>query len=65
MGRDDEGLAGRLLRSPSLPVVVTLRADGDRASLYELVPRRTPLGDLSPGRLLELVRRAHRHEGRG
>lgn len=37
------------------PRVLTTMGDGRRASLWELVPRRTELGSLSPGTLVETI----------
>ena len=39
------------------PRVLTTVGDGRQASLWELVPRRTELGSLSPGTLVETILR--------
>ena len=44
----------RLARG-SVPRVLTTMGDGREASLWELVPRRTELGSLSPGTLVETI----------
>jgi hypothetical protein len=49
---------GRLLAYCPRMRVVGLTADGREAFLYELAPRTTPLGALSPAALLEALRQA-------
>jgi hypothetical protein len=48
----------RLLAERPRVKVLGIAADGRSSSLYELVPRRRSLGELSSGRLNDAVRRA-------
>jgi len=56
---DESRVAGWLerLAQGSGPRVLTTVGDGRHASLWELVPRRTELGSLSPGTLVETILR--------
>lgn len=53
----------RVSRS-SCPRVLSTVYDGRDASLWELVPRRTELGALSPAALVETIRRVPKSGGR-
>lgn len=56
---DESRIAGWLerLSHGSCPRVLTTMSDGRQASLWELVPRRTGLGSLSPSTLVETILR--------
>jgi hypothetical protein len=58
-GRRDPAAADLLARHPRLRIIA-LEDDGKRAFLYELRPRRMPLGELSPGLLARVVEAAGR-----
>lgn len=47
------------------PRVLATMGDGRLASLWELTPRRSELGSLSPQTLLEAIRKAGHHPGGG
>lgn len=56
--KSDEELrsyAGLLLAQPDSKVLA-LCGGARRAELYELLPRRVPLGEISPGRLVGIIR---------
>lgn len=55
-GRDDEQLVRELLAEKPAVEVLTVTDDGRISTLHRLVRQRTPLGELSAGRLLEIVR---------
>ncbi len=59
--RTDE-YAAVLFAHPRLRLVA-ISDDGRRACLYELRPQRTPLGEMSPGALVQAVRGQPVHEG--
>ena len=61
-GRAAEWLSG--LSHRSCPRVLATVHDGREASLWELVPRRTELGTLSPATLVDTIRGAARQPGR-
>ena len=50
-----EQVAAALARSPTLSVLA-LTADGRSLHLHELTPTRLEFGEISPGRLLEVIR---------
>jgi hypothetical protein len=62
-GRDDEELVHELLGRKPAVEVLTVTGDGRHGSLHRLVPLRTPLGELWPDRLLEIVRGARTEIG--
>ncbi len=59
IGRNDPPAAELLAHHPRLRIVA-LEDDGRRAFVYELRPRRMPLGELSPALLAEVVEAAAR-----
>lgn len=61
----DEQRVSRWISSGTLPRhprVLAITTDGQQAALWELLPHRTELGELSPQRLVDIVRAAR---GRG
>jgi hypothetical protein len=50
-----EQVAAALAASPTLSVLA-LTADGRKLHLHELTPTRLEFGEISPGRLLEVIR---------
>jgi DNA-binding NarL/FixJ family response regulator len=59
-----EQVAAALATSPKLSVLA-LTADGRKLHLHELTPTRLEFGEISPGRLLEVIRmRAAADDGR-
>ena len=59
-----EQVAAALATSPTLSVLA-LTADGRKLHLHELTPTRIEFGEISPGRLLEVIRmRAAAGDGR-
>jgi hypothetical protein len=59
ISRSDPPAVELLYRHPRLKIVA-LEHDGKQAFLHELRPVRTPLGELSPDRLAEVVESAGR-----
>ena len=59
IGRKDPAAAELLALHPRLKIIA-LEDDGKCAVLYELRPRRMPLGELSPGLLAKVVEAAGR-----
>jgi len=59
IGRSDPAAAELLTHHPRLKIIA-LEDDGKCAVLYELRPRRMPLGELSPGLLAKVVEAAGR-----
>ena len=59
-GRDYEFVEVRAIldRRPRLRVLVVVE-DGREATLYELRPTRTPLGEVSPRTIVEAIRGTH------
>ena len=57
-GRDDSRLATGLLSVRPRLKVLAMIDDGRESALYELRPEKVPLGELSPRRLVAIVREA-------
>src|SRR5262245_36385739 len=49
-----------LIANPLVRVLIISRA-GDAAVMYDVVPRRTPLGEVSPQALVEAIRACKAH----
>lgn len=56
-GRDDKQLVRELLAQEPAIDVLTVTDEGRTGTLHRLVPRRIALGELSPDRLLDIIRR--------
>jgi DNA-binding NarL/FixJ family response regulator len=56
LGRDDPALATALLRRAPQLRVIAVASHGQGSWLYELRPAPVPLGEVSPEKLLEVVR---------
>jgi DNA-binding NarL/FixJ family response regulator len=52
------GVFEELLTEHPRTTVVAIEADGRRSALYRLRPQRTPIGELSPRQLLDVIREA-------
>ncbi len=65
MGRDDPSLATSLLEQQPGMRVLAVAASGRESWLYELRPHRVPLGEISPKRLVEQIRKRDDHGIRG
>jgi DNA-binding NarL/FixJ family response regulator len=57
IGRDDPSLARTLLERVPRLRVLAVTAGGHDSWLYELLPHRVPLGEISPKRLVEEIRK--------
>jgi DNA-binding NarL/FixJ family response regulator len=50
------GLFDELLTANPRATVVAIEADGRRGAVYRMRPQRSPMGELSPRELLEVIR---------
>ena len=62
VGRDDPSLASMLLAQHPQLKILAVANHGRESSLYEMRPQREPLGEISPQRLVEEIRKAAREQ---
>jgi DNA-binding NarL/FixJ family response regulator len=62
---DDDRVVSTLLSGWPRSQVLMITIDGHHAALYELHPRRTRLGEVSPLELLDAIRSTARRRGQG
>jgi DNA-binding NarL/FixJ family response regulator len=65
VGRDDRSLADLLLAQHPQLKIFAVANHGRESSLYEMRPQRVPLGETSPQRLVEEIRKAVREHANG
>jgi DNA-binding NarL/FixJ family response regulator len=59
IGRDDSLLAARLLNECPRVKVLVVASHGRESWLYELRPQRVALGEISPQKLIQEIRKAN------
>jgi hypothetical protein len=60
VGTDDPSLAARLLEEHPHLKVLAVRGHGRESLLYQLRPQRVSLGEISPQKLIDEIRKATR-----